>query len=158
MLAYQLRFYLNKQPYMRVIKSIVISFALLLSSYNCFAETVTGCRLGNDDFLYTGYNGVQPYPVSQWYVPEFPTYTTPKKDFLNSWYTSYNNCPYFANNPTYGAQCAIQGITYVSGGEVKNLGQTITYTLTYDCPLDDYTWALLLLVGGLGVVVISKRI
>lgn len=143
---------------MRAIKSVIFSFIFLLASLSCFAETVTGCRIGSDDFLYTGYNGVQPYPVSQWYVPSYPTYTTPKKEFLNSWYTSYNNCPYFVGNPTYGAQCAVQGITYVSNGEVKNLGQTITYTLTYDCPIDDHVWLLLILASAYGAVFVYKRL
>ena len=138
--------------------NVVLFVVFLFISTKVNAETVTGCKIGNDTFLYTGYQGVQAYPVSQWYAPTYPTYTTPLKDFLDSWYTSYNNCPYFANNPTYGAQCAVSGVTNVSNGEVKNLGQTITYTLTYQCPIDDYAWAILILAGALGTAVIYRRV
>ena len=139
-------------------KSKVIILILIFAFLKSNAETVVGCKIGNDTFLYTGYQGVKPYPVSQYYIPTFPTYTTPTKDFLNSWYTSYNNCPYFDGNPTYGEQCAVSGITVVSNGRVNNLGQTITYTLTYNCPIDTYSLLLLILTGVTGVVFIYRRV
>lgn len=141
-------------------KRIIFIFnaLLLFTSLKSNAETVVGCKIGNDDFLYTGYQGVKPYPVNPYYIPTFPTYTTPTKDFLNSWYTSYNNCVYFDGNPTYGAQCAVSGITNVSGGSVNNLGQTITYTLTYNCPLDNYSLILLVLSGGMGIAFIYRKV
>lgn len=122
------------------------------------AETVVGCKIGNDTFLYTGYLGVQPYQVNPYYIPTFPTYTTPTKDFLNSWYNSYNSCPYFDGNPSYGGQCAVSGITVVSGKKIENLGQVITYTLTYNCPIDNYSLILLILGGGMGLLFIYKKV
>ncbi|MES2417980.1 MAG: hypothetical protein V4541_07305 [Bacteroidota bacterium] len=120
------------------------------------AETVTGCRIGNDPFLYTGYQGVKPYPVSQYYIPTFATYTTPTKDFLQAWYNDYSSCPRFVGNPSYGAQCAVPGITVVANGSVQNLGNTITYTITYNCPIDNWLPVGLIMISFVAVHFIRK--
>ncbi len=114
--------------------------------------------MGNDEFLYTGYQGVQPYPVSQWYTPTFPTYTLPKKDFLQAWYNNYASCPQFVGQPVYGAQCAVQGITHVSNGSVQNLGNTVTYTITYACPIDNEIVVLLFTISASSVFYIRREI
>lgn len=142
---------------MKINRIIVFVFFYLFFVNKISAETVVGCKIGNDTFLYTGYQGVQSFYVTQYYIPTFPTYTTPKKDFLNSWYNSYNNCPYFDGSPTYGEQCAVSGITTVKNGSVRNLGQTITYKLTYQCPIDDYIPFLLLFLGGISVFFLRSR-
>ncbi|MEJ5992817.1 hypothetical protein WG904_00205 [Pedobacter sp. Du54] len=141
---------------MRFIYFISLFVVFLIGVVECRAETVTGCKIGNDEFLYTGYQGQQPYPVSQWYIPTFPTYTLPKKDFLQAWYNNYSSCPQFVGNPSYGAQCAVQGITIVSNGQVKNLGNTITYTITYNCPLDRYVVVLFFAISASSVFYIRK--
>ncbi len=141
---------------MQLLKYFILFFIGFLTTTNCFAETVTGCKIGNDEFLYTGYQGVQPYPVSQWYTPTFPTYTLPKKDFLQAWYNNYASCPQFATQPVYGVQCAVQGITYVSNGSVHDLGNTVTYTLTYDCPIDNGVVLLLIVIGASSVFYIWR--
>lgn len=141
---------------MRLLNYFIFTF-LFFTSLDTFAETVTGCRIGSDNFLYTGYQGVQPYPVSQWYIPTFPTYTNPKKDFLQAWYNSYSSCPFFVGNPSYGAQCAVQGITYVDGNKIKNLGNTITYTISYECPIDNEVIVLLFSIGALSVYYLRRK-
>lgn len=140
----------------RYIILVFVGFSLSISSY---AQTVVGCRIGNDSFLYTGYQGVQPYPVSQYYIPTFPTYGNPKKDFLQDWYNDYSSCPRFVGQPSYGAQCAVQGITFVGNGWVQGLGNTITYTLTYNCdiPIDDDVWILILGSCILALVFLLKK-
>jgi hypothetical protein len=141
-------------------KSLKHIFALLLILFIhkvSVAETVVGCKIGNNEFLYTGYQGVQPYPVSQWYIPTFPTYTLPTKDFLQAWYNNYSSCPQFVGQPVYGAQCAVQGITNVSNGEVKNLGNTVTYTITHNCPIDNKTIFLLIGVTFSSIYFIKRR-
>lgn len=135
----------------------IFTIFFLLNFYKVKAETVVGCKIGNDAFLYTGYQGIQAYPVNPYYIPTFPTYATPTKDFLLSWYNAYNNCPHFDGTPTYGQQCAVSGITNVSNGSVNNLGQVITYTLTYDCPIDNYSLILLVMGGGIGVLFIYRK-
>ena len=143
---------------MKKINILLFNVLFLFVFQKSNAETVVGCKIGNDNFLYTGYQGIQAYPVSQYYIPTFPTYTTPTKDFLNSWYNAYDNCPYFDGNPTYGEQCAVSGVTNVSNGSVNNLGQTITYTLTYNCPIDNFSLILLVLGGAMGFTFIYKRV
>ena len=143
---------------MRLFKSI-LTFLFVFSIHQvCNAETVVGCKIGNDEFLYTGYQGVQPYPVSQWYIPTFPTYTLPTKDFLQAWYNNYSSCPQFIGQPVYGAQCAVEGITHVADNHVKNLGNTVTYTVTYNCPIDNNTILLLISITFSSVFYIRKEI
>ncbi|MGF1923576.1 MAG: hypothetical protein ACQUHE_05315 [Bacteroidia bacterium] len=143
---------------MQLLRYFLVLIGGFLITTNTFAETVTGCKIGNDEFLYAGYQGVQPYPVSQWYIPTFPTYTLPKKDFLQAWYNSYASCPYFVGNPSYGGQCAVQGITHVSNGEVRNLGNTITYTITYECPIDNEIIVLLITISASSVYYIRREL
>ena len=142
---------------MKKIHFFLIVALMLIFGFKVKAETVVGCKIGNDTFLYTGYQGIKPYPVNPYYIPTFPTYTTPTKDFLLSWYNAYNNCPYFDGNPTYGEQCAVSGITNVSNGSVNGLGQVISYKLTYNCPIDNYSIILLILVGGTGFGFLYRR-
>ena len=141
-----------KKNYLFLIVTLIIIF-----SFKIKADTVVGCKIGNDAFLYTGYQGIKPYPVNPYYIPTFPTYTTPTKDFLISWYNAYDNCPHFDGNPTYGQQCAVSGVTNVSNGSVNNLGQVITYTLAYNCSIDNYSIILLVMGGGIGVLFINRR-
>lgn len=143
---------------MRFTKPVIFFFSILILSTAGFAQTVTGCRIGNDNFLYTNYQGIQSYPVSQWYQPTFPTYTSPTKPFLQDWYNDYSSCPRFVGNPSYGAQCAVQGITIASGGWVQHLGLTITYTLSYQCPIDNEVFVLLTGVGIFSVYFIRREI
>jgi hypothetical protein len=141
---------------MRYLKFTLLLFFSFLISQQSFAETVTGCKIGNDEFLYAGYQGVQAYPVSQWYIPTFPTYSLPKKDFLQAWYNNYASCPRFDGQPTYGVQCAVQGITHVSNGEVKDLGNTVTYTITYNCPIDHHAIIFLIAIAGTSIFFIKQ--
>ncbi len=143
---------------MQLLKCFILFCIGVLIAANCFAETVTGCKIGNDEFLYTGYQGVQPYPVSQWYIPTFPTYTLPKKDFLQAWYNNYASCPQFVGQPVYGAQCAVQGITHVSNGSVQDLGNAVTYTITYACPIDNKVIVLLFTISVSSVFYIRREI
>ncbi len=142
---------------MQLLKFPIICLIAVLLPVMALGETVTGCRIGNDNFLYTGYQGVQPYPVSQWYIPTFATYSNPKKDFLQEWYNDYASCPKFVGNPVYGAQCAVEGITHVANNWVQNLGNTITYTITYDCPIDDQVIILLIAIGIFATYFIKRE-
>ncbi len=141
---------------MQSLRYLILSF-IFFTSIDAFAETVTGCRIGQDEFVYSNYIGVKQYTVSQWYKPSFPTYANPKKDFLQAWYNSYASCPYFVGSPSYGAQCAVQGITTASNGSMQNLGQTITYTITYQCPIDNEVIVLLVSIAAAAVYYLRKE-
>lgn len=132
---------------MRIIQPLGLFLIGFLFALESKGGTVTGCRIGNNNFLYTSSQGVKPWPVSQWYVPTFETYSNPgqTEPFLQSWYDSYNNCKHFVGNPVYSAQCAVEGITYISNNSVKNLGNTITYTVVETCPLDEEVIYLLVM-------------
>lgn len=147
------------QLYMQLLRSFFLLLAgVVFSSSSHANETITGCKIGNNEFVYATYQGVQPYPVSQWYIPTFPTYTTPTKQFLQAWYNNYASCPQFVGQPSYGGQCAVQGITHVSNGQVKNLGNTVTYTVTYECPLDSKTTLLLFAIGTTSVFYLRREL
>lgn len=138
---------------------------MLTISANSYAETVKGCQINSQAFLYTDYVGVREYAINQWYKPTYETYTQAQTaEFLTAWYNP-NNCPHFQNVNIGSPQCAVQGITYVSGGNIYNLGNTVIYELTYpNCspdpmslPLDDYTGLFIAAISTLGFYVIIKK-
>lgn len=121
--------------------------------------------INNQAFIYNQYVGNQEFVVNQYYKPKFETYSqSSTAPYLQQWYNP-NNCPHFGSFNIGSPQCAVQGVSYVNGNSVANLGNTVTYTLVYpNCspnpvavPIDNYALWLTLVVGFSGAFFIAKH-
>ncbi|MFD0941779.1 hypothetical protein [Pedobacter boryungensis] len=142
---------------MRFLRSLFILTLFTLLSNTSFATTVSGygCRIG--DVVFTQYLG-----STYFWGTTYKVYNRNGQVYSVD-YSPGQQCNYIESNNIYdqGRQCWVN--TYVNpmnNQDGASYGTYVYYSVdicNVNLPLDDYVWIMVLVAGGVGAYVISKK-
>lgn len=130
---------------MKFLKYIIASI-LLLISFNSMANY--GCNVGNQ---------IYPNATGGVNASGYPTYYASEPITIR-WWDEDPNCGIRDNRISPRSnnedKCQVNGVNW---GTVYYFNPADNSCKPMNLPLDDYTWAILLVVGGIGAFYISKK-
>ncbi len=137
----------------------VLVVFLFLSTHACATYTVIGCVSDDTGYLYTGPAGVNS-PRSGGYGPAYETSPVVTAGQIGSGIycspTVLGNC--VIRTRSQCRDCTGPYDYQPGGGKDMYYEQAGKLTGYMDCPVDDYVGLMLAAVGGLGFVMVRKKI
>jgi hypothetical protein len=143
---------------MKFIKHLTLTFVILFSANNSRAAIVSGvgCNLGNT--IYTFKLG-----TTNWFGTNIDVYSTTTKVYNINW-DNTSQCDQINANQVgkNGNECWINSyVNPTNNNSNIGHGSLATYTVNtcpqVNLPLDNYTWVLIVIIGGFGAYGITRK-